>query len=101
MHSFIGTFMEDTPDNQRLIICSALFLLKVCLALLFFFRDLHVKKGMENLDASQVSGPMGQIIQTFSDGSLLLELTRPVNAPFGFVISRGKGRPDSGIALLH
>lgn len=67
----------------------------------FFFRDLHMKKGMENLDASQVSGPMGRIIQTFSDGSLLLELTRPVNAPFGFVISRGKGRPDSGIALLH
>lgn len=62
----------------------------------FFFRDLHVKKGMENLDACQVSGPVGQIIQTFPDGSLLLELTRPVNAPFGFVISRGKGRPDSG-----
>ncbi|KAK3567889.1 hypothetical protein QTP86_027310 [Hemibagrus guttatus] len=60
-------------------------------------RDLHVKKGMENLDAAQIPGPMGRIIQTFPDSSLLLELTRPVNAPFGFVISRGKGRPDSGI----
>lgn len=76
--------MTNTLDN-----------LNVC-----FFRDLHVKKGMENVDASQLSGPMGRIIQTFPDGSLLLELIRPVNAPFGFVISRGKGRPDSGTALM-
>ncbi|XP_027004355.2 uncharacterized protein si:ch211-13f8.1 [Tachysurus fulvidraco] len=60
-------------------------------------RDLHVNKGMEIVDTAQISGPMGRIIQTFPDSSLLLELTRPDNAPFGFVISRGKGRPDSGI----
>ncbi|KAK2860933.1 hypothetical protein Q7C36_005099 [Tachysurus vachellii] len=60
-------------------------------------RDLHVNKGMEIVDTAQISGPMGRIIQTFPDSSLLLELTRPDNGPFGFVISRGKGRPDSGV----
>ncbi|KAI5612644.1 hypothetical protein C0J50_4376 [Silurus asotus] len=67
------------------------------LPLPFGTRDHYNKKGMEILDAPQPSGPMGRILQTFPDGSLLLELTRPVNAPFGFVICKGKGRPDSGI----
>ncbi|TSS97523.1 Procollagen galactosyltransferase 2 [Bagarius yarrelli] len=57
----------------------------------------YLRQGMENLDAAQLLGPTGRIVQTFPDGSLLLELTRPVNTPFGFVISRRKGRPDSGI----
>ncbi len=40
--------------------------------------------------------PVGRVTQAFSDGTLLLELVRPPNGPFGFVISRGKGRPDTG-----
>ncbi|XP_051553249.1 uncharacterized protein LOC127440609 [Myxocyprinus asiaticus] len=46
---------------------------------------------------SQGTGPLGRLIQAFPDGTLLIELIRPANGPFGFVISRGKGRPDSGI----
>ncbi|XP_048018181.1 uncharacterized protein KIAA1614 isoform X1 [Megalobrama amblycephala] len=43
-------------------------------------------------------GPLGRLVQAFPDGTLLIELIRPPNnGPFGFVISRGKGRPDSGI----
>lgn len=41
-------------------------------------------------------GPMGRVVQAFPDGTLWLELTRPPNGPFGFVISRGKGRPVTG-----
>uniref|UniRef100_A0A3B3CDY1 Si:ch211-13f8.1 n=1 Tax=Oryzias melastigma TaxID=30732 RepID=A0A3B3CDY1_ORYME len=39
--------------------------------------------------------PLGRVTQAFPDGSLLLELIKPPNGPFGFVISRGKGRPDT------
>ncbi|KAK7158765.1 hypothetical protein R3I94_005184 [Phoxinus phoxinus] len=43
-------------------------------------------------------GPLGRLVQAFPDGTILIELIRPANnRPFGFVISRGKGRPDSGI----
>ncbi|XP_065122043.2 uncharacterized protein [Paramisgurnus dabryanus] len=49
----------------------------------------------EALEDSQ--GPLGRLVHALPDGTLLIELIRPVNAPFGFVISRGKGRPDSGI----
>ncbi|CAB1317686.1 unnamed protein product, partial [Coregonus sp. 'balchen'] len=42
-------------------------------------------------------GPMGRVVQAFPDGTLRLELTRPPNGPFGFVISRGKGRPVTGV----
>uniref|UniRef100_A0AAZ3QYQ4 PDZ domain-containing protein n=1 Tax=Oncorhynchus tshawytscha TaxID=74940 RepID=A0AAZ3QYQ4_ONCTS len=42
-------------------------------------------------------GPMGRVVQAFPDGTLWLELTRPPNGPFGFVISRGKGRPVTGV----
>uniref|UniRef100_A0A8B9HWG1 Uncharacterized LOC103025293 n=1 Tax=Astyanax mexicanus TaxID=7994 RepID=A0A8B9HWG1_ASTMX len=60
-------------------------------------RELQVEGGMEPLDGSRSVGPLGRLVQGFPDGTLLLELTRPANGPFGFVISRGKGRPDSGI----
>ncbi|XP_041695795.1 uncharacterized protein KIAA1614 isoform X2 [Coregonus clupeaformis] len=40
---------------------------------------------------------VGRVAQAFPDGTLLLELSRPPNGPFGFLISRGKGRPDSGV----
>uniref|UniRef100_A0A9J8CVY8 Si:ch211-13f8.1 n=1 Tax=Cyprinus carpio carpio TaxID=630221 RepID=A0A9J8CVY8_CYPCA len=52
----------------------------------------------ESLEDSRGAGPLGRLVQAFPDGTLLIELTRPANnRPFGFVISRGKGRPDSGI----
>ncbi|XP_042561665.1 uncharacterized protein LOC122130890 [Clupea harengus] len=42
-------------------------------------------------------GPQGRLVQAYPDGTLLIELSRPANGPFGFVISRGKGRPGSGV----
>ncbi|KAL7879544.1 hypothetical protein SRHO_G00017980 [Serrasalmus rhombeus] len=60
-------------------------------------RELQVEGGMEQLEGSRSVGPLGRLVQAFPDGTLLLELKRPANGPFGFVISRGKGRPDSGI----
>ncbi|XP_040923999.1 uncharacterized protein si:ch211-13f8.1 [Betta splendens] len=46
---------------------------------------------------SRGTRPVGRVTQAFSDGTLLLELIKPPNGPFGFVISRGKGRPDTGV----
>lgn len=99
MKVHINLFYSTALLNSS-ILKARLFYIEFFTGMLIFSRDLHVKKGMENLDTAQISGPTGRIIQTFPDSSLLLELTRPVNAPFGFVISRGKGRPDSGTALL-
>ncbi|KAK6310502.1 hypothetical protein J4Q44_G00185570 [Coregonus suidteri] len=52
---------------------------------------------VEEVLAPRVLRPMGRVVQAFPDGTLLLELTRPPNGPFGFVISRGKGRPVTGV----
>ncbi|KAI4882233.1 hypothetical protein NFI96_003596 [Prochilodus magdalenae] len=60
-------------------------------------RELQVEGGLEQLDGSRSVGPLGRLVQALPDGTLLLELKRPANGPYGFVISRGKGRPDSGI----
>ncbi|XP_071019227.1 rho GTPase-activating protein syd-1-like [Oncorhynchus clarkii lewisi] len=54
------------------------------------------------LSVEDVSSPSGvrsmrRVAQAFPDGTLLLELSRPPKGPFGFLISRGKGRPDSGV----
>ncbi|KAL2097972.1 hypothetical protein ACEWY4_007179 [Coilia grayii] len=46
-------------------------------------------------------GPQGRLVQAYPDGTLLIELSRPANGPFGFVISRGKGRPCSGVFVEH
>ncbi|KAJ8011332.1 hypothetical protein DPEC_G00057040 [Dallia pectoralis] len=57
---------------------------------------------MENILASRVLGPVGpagRVVQAFPDGTLLLDLIRPTNGPFGFVISRGKGRPATGVYM--
>lgn len=51
---------------------------------------------MEDVLVTRIVRPLGRVTQAFPDGSLLLELIKPPNGPFGFVISRGKGRPDTG-----
>ncbi|MEQ2163158.1 hypothetical protein GOODEAATRI_027355 [Goodea atripinnis] len=38
---------------------------------------------------------VGQVVQVCSDGTVLLELSRPSDQRFGFSISRKKGRIDS------
>ncbi|XP_031136960.1 uncharacterized protein si:ch211-13f8.1 isoform X2 [Sander lucioperca] len=52
---------------------------------------------VEDILASRIARPVGRVTHAFPDGTLLLELVRPPNGPFGFVISRGKGRPDTGV----
>ncbi|KAF7654910.1 hypothetical protein LDENG_00063130 [Lucifuga dentata] len=59
--------------------------------------ELHKALSAEDMLASRMVRPVGRVTQAFPDGSLLLELIRPPNGPFGFVISRGKGRPDTGV----
>lgn len=65
--------------------------------------QLEVPKALSVEDAlvSRLVRPVGRVTQVFADGSLLLELIRPPNGPFGFVISRGKGRPDTGNKPSH
>ncbi|XP_051557503.1 uncharacterized protein si:ch211-13f8.1 [Myxocyprinus asiaticus] len=68
------------------------------LPLSFGPRELRKEESLvEALEDSRGTGPQGRLIQAFPDGSLLMELIRPANGPFGFVISRGKGRPGSGM----
>lgn len=71
-----NTFFDCSPDSPQL--------------------DLHRTLSVEDIMPSRVVRPAGRVSQAFPDGSLLLELIRPPNGPFGFVISRGKGRPDTG-----
>ncbi|XP_042353450.1 uncharacterized protein si:ch211-13f8.1 [Plectropomus leopardus] len=59
--------------------------------------ELHRALSVEDVLASRIARPVGRVTQAFPDGTLLLELVRPPNGPFGFVISRGKGRPDTGV----
>ncbi|XP_070816873.1 uncharacterized protein [Chaetodon trifascialis] len=40
---------------------------------------------------------VGRVLQVYSDGTFLLEVSRPKNRIYGFIISRGRGRPDSGV----
>ncbi|KAG7277543.1 hypothetical protein CRUP_030705, partial [Coryphaenoides rupestris] len=40
---------------------------------------------------------VGRVSQAFPDGSLMLELQRPPAGPYGFLVSRGRGRRDSGV----
>ncbi|XP_071328898.1 uncharacterized protein KIAA1614 homolog isoform X2 [Trachinotus anak] len=40
---------------------------------------------------------VGRVLEASSDGTFLLELSRPTTQTYGFVISRGRGRPDSGV----
>lgn len=61
--------------------------------------ELHRALSVEDVLDSRFVRPVGRVTQAFSDGTLLLELIRPPNGPFGFVISRGKGRPDTGSFL--
>ncbi|XP_028260263.1 uncharacterized protein KIAA1614-like [Parambassis ranga] len=54
------------------------------------------------LSVKDVSHPcsaraVGRVLQVCSDGTIVLELNQPMGRTYGFIISRGKGRPDSGV----
>ncbi|KAG9350825.1 hypothetical protein JZ751_024714 [Albula glossodonta] len=57
----------------------------------------HRALSVEDVGSPSAVRSVGRVAQAFPDGTLLLELRRPPNGPFGFLISRGKGRPDSGV----
>ncbi|XP_041848246.1 uncharacterized protein si:ch211-13f8.1 [Melanotaenia boesemani] len=59
--------------------------------------ELHRALSVEDVLVSRIVRPVSRVTQAFPDGTLLLELVKPPNGPFGFVISRGKGRPDTGV----
>ncbi|XP_040896266.1 uncharacterized protein si:dkey-121a11.3 [Toxotes jaculatrix] len=40
---------------------------------------------------------VGRVLEVGSDGTFLLGLSRPRNRTYGFIISRGRGRLDSGV----
>ncbi|KAI2650435.1 hypothetical protein H4Q32_000427 [Labeo rohita] len=60
-------------------------------------RGLQRALSVEDVGRPSAVRPVGRVAQAFPDGTILLELSRPPNGPFGFLISRGKGRPDSGV----
>ncbi|GAA6100081.1 uncharacterized protein si:dkey-121a11.3 [Tachysurus ichikawai] len=60
-------------------------------------RGLQRALSVEDVGSPSAMRSVGRIAQAFPDGTFLLELNRPPDRPFGFLISRGKGRPDSGV----
>ncbi|KAI4872938.1 hypothetical protein NFI96_023616 [Prochilodus magdalenae] len=60
-------------------------------------RGLQRTLSVEDVGSPSAVRSVGKVAQAFPDGTLLLELSRPPDGPFGFLISRGKGRPDSGV----
>ncbi|XP_016398134.1 uncharacterized protein KIAA1614 homolog [Sinocyclocheilus rhinocerous] len=62
-------------------------------------RDLQRALSVEDVGRPSAVRTVGRVAQAFPDGTILLELSRPPNGPFGFLISRGKGRPDSGVYI--
>ncbi|XP_072516324.1 uncharacterized protein KIAA1614 homolog [Salminus brasiliensis] len=60
-------------------------------------RGLQRTLSVEDVGSPSAVRSVGRVAQAFPDGTLLLELSRPPDGPFGFLISRGKGRPDSGV----
>ncbi|KAM4556772.1 uncharacterized protein V3H82_016668 [Fundulus diaphanus] len=59
--------------------------------------EIHRAISVEDIVAARMVHPMGRVTQALPDGTILLELIKPPSGPFGFVISRGKGRPDTGV----
>ncbi|KAL6469397.1 hypothetical protein MHYP_G00229210 [Metynnis hypsauchen] len=60
-------------------------------------RGLQRTLSVEDVGSPSAVRSVGRVARAFPDGTLLLELSRPPDGPFGFLISRGKGRPDSGV----
>ncbi|CAL8279617.1 unnamed protein product [Lota lota] len=64
--------------------------------------QVELRRGLSVEDVpvtSRMVRPVSKVAQASPDGTLLLELTRPPNEPFGFLISRGKGRADTGVYI--
>lgn len=55
--------------------------------------------GVKDISCPSSVCSVGRILQVCPDGTFLLELKRPVGQTFGFIISRGRGRRDSGVYI--
>lgn len=81
VQSFVSEQKKDRSENYKPAAQSAL---QRCLS-------------VEDVSCPSSLRSVGRILQVCSDGTLLLELSRPKNQMYGFIISRGRGRPDSGV----
>ncbi|XP_053325852.1 uncharacterized protein LOC128500649 isoform X2 [Spea bombifrons] len=52
---------------------------------------------VEDIGSPAMARVVGRVAEIYPDGTRLLELQRPPRGSFGFTISSGNGRPDSGI----
>ncbi|CAI9611742.1 unnamed protein product [Staurois parvus] len=52
---------------------------------------------VEDIGSPGKARVLGKVAEVYPDGTRLLELQRPESGTFGFRISAGNGRPDSGI----
>lgn len=106
--------LKKTPSVQSLTMGSPFLKLRKSVSVQNIVMEEKKKDRSENykpaaqsglqrcLSVEDVSCPsslrsVGRILQVYSDGTLLLELSRPKSNTYGFIISRGKGRLDSGV----
>ncbi|KAM8930598.1 uncharacterized protein KIAA1614 homolog [Pelodytes ibericus] len=52
---------------------------------------------VEDIGSPDKARAVGRVAEIYPDGTRLLELQRPPQGSFGFTISSGNGRPDSGV----
>ncbi|KAM7163100.1 uncharacterized protein KIAA1614 homolog [Macrochelys suwanniensis] len=52
---------------------------------------------VEDIGAPDLLRTVGRVVEVFPDGTSQLELQRPPQGTFGFHVSSGNGRPDTGI----
>ncbi|XP_032652088.2 uncharacterized protein KIAA1614 homolog [Chelonoidis abingdonii] len=52
---------------------------------------------VEDIGAPDLVRTVGRVVEVFPDGTSQLELQRPPQGTFGFSVSSGNGRPDTGI----
>ncbi|GAA6226288.1 uncharacterized protein LOC108874036 isoform X3 [Lates japonicus] len=111
-----SSLMKKCPSAQSLSVGSPFLQLRKSLSVQSFGSEQKKKKDrsadyrpaaadrflQRSLSVEDVGRPrslrsVGRVLQVDSDGTFLLELSRPTNRTYGFIISRGRGRPDSGV----
>lgn len=55
---------------------------------------------VEDIGAPGRLRAVGRVVEVFPDGTSQLELQRPPQGAFGFCVTSGHGRPDTGMAGL-
>ncbi|XP_041862007.1 uncharacterized protein si:dkey-121a11.3 isoform X2 [Melanotaenia boesemani] len=106
--------LKKSPSVQSLCVGSPVLQLRKSLSVQSFGSELKKKNrsadykpaadqllsrclSVEDISHPRSARSVGRILQVCSDGTFLLELSRPMGQSYGFIISRGKGRLDSGV----